>query len=836
MCSNLYEFYRSRCDRHAHCILFDNTITYGEAFTLAASRASFLQENGYGKGDVVGLLAGSSAEWCITYMAITMMGAIVLPLDVNLPADDYPAMFAGVETKAVFVSEEYVHKVQNLPVYGVSLSESMGDPESLTVPPVEEEHLASLVYTSGTTGKPKIVALTHRNIFRTAISTSEYLELGPGDVNLCILPLFHVYALDANFIGPFAAGGALVFQPSLKGPDIMQSLKENPITIFPAAPQLWELFMDGIINRVRSESMMKYRVFMFFLKAAPVLKALGLSFIARKIFEPVHDIFGHSHRFFISGGAPLKKKYAVYYRNMGFTLIEGYGLTETTGPITLPHPRKNVLGSVGKPTPGNHVKIKNLNQDGIGQVWLGGDSVMKGYYMNDEANSQSFDEEGLFHTGDLGWLDKNDNLFLTGRSRNVIVLDSGKNVYPEELESYYKTSDIISEIAVFGRRVKGSETVYAVIVPETKSENSYQLVRDEVARLNRGLPGYKTIQQFAVSFDHLPVNTTRKVLYREVVKNLDKGLYQESAGDDVILQDELTGETQREEIIIQELKRLLGADMLYARQTLADFNMDSLKLVDLIVQLEEALGIEIDSNRVTNLHTLEDVVQYLASCEASSGRSLEERIIGGDVQVKPKKIYSPLHHVFIWFIRQLTRLFWNVHTVHPERMEFENSIIVANHQSYLDMVWIGTQIPRKYRKNINVTGKKQLYFLKFLFPIFPIIFVDRENSLPALKAGADILRLGKSLIIFPEGTRSRTGELGEFKTGAAYLAWHLDKTIVPITVNGTYEIFPPHRKLPEFFSGKKGYIVVGEHVHPSRFGSVEELNEEIRKVIASNLE
>ncbi|HQO02447.1 MAG TPA: class I adenylate-forming enzyme family protein, partial [Spirochaetota bacterium] len=215
MIENLYSFYKSRCEQYRDCILFDNTITYGRAFDLAMSRAAFLQEKGYRTGDVIGILAGSSAEWCITYMSINITGAIVLPLDTNLPPESYASMLEKVNARAVFVSDQFSGIAKGTASYSIDLNKCMGEASSVEPAHVGEDHIASLVFTSGTTGNPKIVTLSHRNIFKTAISTSEYLELGPGDMNLCILPLFHVYALDANFIGPFAAGGALVFQPSL---------------------------------------------------------------------------------------------------------------------------------------------------------------------------------------------------------------------------------------------------------------------------------------------------------------------------------------------------------------------------------------------------------------------------------------------------------------------------------------------------------------------------------------------------------------------------------------------------------------------------------------------
>jgi long-chain acyl-CoA synthetase len=836
MIENLYSFYRSRCERYADCMLFDNHITYSQAFDMAMARAHFLQKKGIREGDVVALLAPGSAEWCLAYMAITIIGAVVLPLDVNLPAVDYASMLKKVKAKAAFATKDLRKKLPKLPVFELGPGRSTGDAGRAKPALVRESHVASLVFTSGTTGNPKIVTLTHRNIFRTAISTSEYLRLGPGDMNLCILPLFHVYALDANFIGPFAAGGALVFQPSLKGPDIMKSLADNPITIFPAAPQLWELFMDAIINRVKSQSAAKYRVFMFFMKTAPLFRAIGLSFLPRTVFKPVRDIFGPSHRFFISGGAPLKRKYARYYRNAGLTLIEGYGLTETTGPITLPDPLRNTIGSVGKPTPGNEVLIKNVNRDGVGEVWLRGDSVMAGYYKNERANAEVFNSAGFFNTGDLGRLDRRGNIILTGRSRNVIVLDSGKNVYPEELESYYRASPLIAEIAVFGRRIEGRERAYAVIVPSFRGGNAYDRIRSEMQKMNLMLPAYRAVRQFAVSLDPLPVNTTRKILYREIIDNLERGLYQTGPDDSVVLRQELAGASQREELIVAAMRRALNRKTLFTNQTLADLGIDSLGAIELIVRMEDELGVTIDAGRVMKLETLGELVLYIASIPEGREHTLEDRIFRGEITTRAHRFFNPLPHLILGLLRTISSLCWQLNTAHPERLSVDNSIIIANHESYLDIIWMASQLPAKYRENIYITGKKKFSFLRYVFPVLPVIFIEQENSLPALKASADILRQGKSLVIFPEGTRSRTGRLGEFKTGAAYLAKNLGVKIIPVSINGSWEVFPPGSFLPDFFGGKKGSIVIGDPVDPAKYSSVEQMTCAMRAAVAANLD
>jgi len=415
--NSLYDFYKSRCVKYLPQMLFDSRITYGDAWVYAAARAAFLQQQGYKKGTVIGLLAPNSSEWCITYMAITMIGGIVLPLDANLPLTAYPQMLKEVKCTTVFISDEYKTRLKKVKLFSVDLNKSTDYNTKMKPVQMNRDDIASYVFTSATPRKSKIVMLSQANIFATAIGLGEFEGFKPGELSLCVLPLFHVYALCTNFTAPFACGGAIVFQPSLEEVDIKKSLAENPITCFSAVPQLWKLFMDNVLNKVKSESLIKYKIFTFFLNYSHVFRAIGLKFIPGIVFKPVHRMFGLSQRFFISGGTSLEKQYVKYYKNMGFTLVESYGLAETAGLITLPHYKKNISGSVGTPIANNSIKIKRMNEHGIGEIWLRGDSVMLGYYKNDAANKTAFDEARFFNTGDFGKLDVKKNLYITERSK-----------------------------------------------------------------------------------------------------------------------------------------------------------------------------------------------------------------------------------------------------------------------------------------------------------------------------------------------------------------------------------------------------------------------------------
>jgi len=809
-------------------------ISFGETCTRVAERTGFLQKKGIAKGDVVGILSGNSPEWCSTFLAVTSIGAIALPLDTNLNKDQYNDMLLTAGAKAVFTGEGF-HGKYKVPSFDIDYKKIDGRGNALPEVSCSPDDIAVLLFTSGTTGTPKMVSLSHRNILHIAYVCTDLEEYTQVDQTLAILPLFHVYALESTFMAPFVTGSMIVMQNSLKGPDIMKSLADNDITIFPAAPIMWELFFNGIANKARAESERKYKLFMFLVNNAPLLRMLGLGLVLKKVFAPVHDVFGHSHRFFISGGAPMKREYFNWYKNMGFNIMEGYGLSETTGPIAIPYYKKSKAGSVGPPIAGNEVTVKNINSDGIGEICLRGPAVSPGYFKNDEANRKSFDEEGFFNTGDLGRVDRKGNIYITGRLKNVIVLDSGKNVYPEELEFFYRNSEKINEIAVFERSIQGRTSLFAVVVPGRKSSASYNEIKAEIELMNKELPDYKRVRNFSVSFDELPKNSTKKILYSEVIKFLEAGNYQTCEEDNVVLKDLLRGTGPREERIVALLKKKLGADMLFTNSTLSDFNVDSLGFIDIIVYLEQNLNTAIDSKVFRTKETLGEILIYLASLEEAAGSSLDDTILNGEIEFRANTFFNPFHHIVLAFLRVASKALWNVEVRNREMLQLDNTILVSNHQSYLDMVWIASSIPWKYRKDIYVTGKRRLSFLRFIFPILPIIYVDETNGIEVLKAGADILRQGKTLVVFPEGTRTENGQLNEFMSGAAYLAKHLGKKILPVSVSGSYEIWPRRNRLPEFFTSKKGYLTIGETIDPAQYDSVEALNDAMYNAVEAGI-
>ncbi len=810
-------------------LAFNYTITYAQLYCLVLNKACHLQNNGVVQSDIVGLVADNGPDWCISHLAIGYLGAIVLPLDTNLPPENHQAMLQKVQAKLVLISGNFDYLKNDF--ITLLVSDYPANKQHLTPIKVKASDTASLLFTSGTTASPKIVQLTHGNIVETGVNAKIFIEVGQEDVMLALLPLYHVYALIANMYAPLATGCQIVFCPSLKGSDILETLKNNRITIVAGIPQLWELFFDGILQKVKNSSKLKYTLFRTTLKYSPTLKKLGLGFICNIIFQPVHKAFGGQINFLLSGGAALKTEYYRYYTNMGFKFIEGYGLTETTGPITLNKKNTAAPGSAGQPLSGNFVQIRNLNEDNLGQIWVKGTSVMKGYLLYDSANQEIFDAEGWMNTGDLGYIDTIGNLHITGREKNIIVLDSGKNVYPDELEEYYSKSQKIAEIAVFAYQIERAEVAFAVIVP--KPAHTFNDIKQELQKLNKNLPTYKTIQHFALSQEPLPRTSTKKYIVRQLIANLQNSKYQKE--DSGVVKQIVT--TQEEAQIINFLKKTLNKKQLSPQQTLEDLGIDSMSKIYLIGCLENHFKFAIDGDDFFKLLTIKDVVNYL---QKRPYQEPSDNIISSQIKTKVSNVSNPVVDFLLFLFLNIAKKFWKLEINNIHHLIIDNSIVIANHQSNLDIALVLACLPRKFRKDICIIGKKQIIFLKYLFPGMNIICVDRQgNILPALQAGADILRQGKSLLIFPEGTRSTDGTLRKFKSGAAYLAKNLDKNIVPLTLNGSGNgvgsVLPKGAFFPKLFPKNKLSLTVNKLIISKDYASVEELSAKCFQVINSSL-
>ena len=344
----------------------------------------------------------------------------------------------------------------------------------------------------------------------------------PGYTFYGFLPLYHIYGVVINIICPIILRGQLLLQPVLNPREFLKDFKEYRPEVIPAVPRIWEGFYKKIVDSAREKHM--YTIMRIVMSSRHVLRAIGLGFIVDKVTKPIHEIFGGNTKVLVSAGATLKPSIRKFFESLDFVVGDCYGLTETTGPANFNFAFRRPDGSMyyAGPLPGNEIQIHNPDKDGVGEIWMRGNMVMPGYLDNDEANAAAF-EDGWFKTGDLGKLDKYGRLIVKGRKKQVIVLDSGKNVYPDELEDLYLQNDEILAAAVFEYVIAGKVVPFAVF--QVKPGVTVTRVAMLLKASNLKIAPYKWVKHFAITEEELPQTSAKKIKHFAVKEMLDNGAF-----------------------------------------------------------------------------------------------------------------------------------------------------------------------------------------------------------------------------------------------------------------------------------------------------------------------
>ena len=501
-------------------------IKYKDFVELVKKRAASLHKLGVKKDDVVGVLSHNIMEFPLTLFALWYLGAKALMLDTNLTPFEYDNMTKLTGAKLVIAEKSFFYKTTGFKFYDIQTKDGDIDPK-LKPAAVESLDVATLSFTSGSTGTPKIVPLTHFNLTECAASL-EYMKdyIRPGDYLYGFLPMYHIFGFAVELLATLHYGAGMLLQPTVNPTEILADFKKFRPHIIPAVPRVFEVFRNKIISGIKEKK--KWWLASFVMRFGPVLKKIGLGGLVAKVQEPVLAIFGGRARLLIAGGAATKPEVETFYERLGLTFIQGYGLTETVGPICISKPLKHrVPFAFGAPILNNECEIRDKNCDGIGVLWMRGHQVFEGYVDNPEADAESFDDKGFFNTGDLVSMDKNGELHFHGRKKQVIVLDTGKNVYPDELEALYITIPGVKNVAVFEHKVKARDKtlVYGVfsVEPGTKMKD----LRAAIAERNKKIASYKWVTHFAMTTKDLPLTSTQKIKHHVVRENLEKGEYPE---------------------------------------------------------------------------------------------------------------------------------------------------------------------------------------------------------------------------------------------------------------------------------------------------------------------
>lgn len=523
MMKNVYEMLRDVCSQNKDRIFFvRQNETYADLLKKVKQRAVVLaQRFGIKKGDTVAILSGNTPEFIKSYFAILSQGAHALMLDTGLSQAEHLNMMARTNCKLALAQKS--HFVDGGPTMFDIETIDDTDENDFVAADVDRNDIAMMSFTSGSTGNPKVVGLTHDNLLSLAQGALFYESvILPGYTFYGFLPLYHIYGVVINIISPIILRGQLLLQPVLNPREFLKDFKEYRPEVIPAVPRIWEGFYKKIVDSAREKHM--YTIMRIVISSRHVLRAIGLGFIVDKVTKPIHEIFGGNTKVLVSAGATLKPSIRKFFESLDFVVGDCYGLTETTGPANFNFAFRRPDGSMyyAGPLPGNEIQIHNPDKDGVGEIWMRGNMVMPGYLDNDEANAAAF-EDGWFKTGDLGKLDKYGRLIVKGRKKQVIVLDSGKNVYPDELEDLYLQNDEILAAAVFEYVIAGKVVPFAVF--QVKPGVTVTRIAMLLKASNLKIAPYKWVKHFAITEEELPQTSAKKIKHFAVKEMLDNGAF-----------------------------------------------------------------------------------------------------------------------------------------------------------------------------------------------------------------------------------------------------------------------------------------------------------------------
>ncbi len=509
-----------------------NELSFLELSRKARNLSDYLIHWGLKRGDRVSILSESRPEWGIAFFATVRSGGVLVPLDIKLTSAEMVSILSDSEPRVLFVSREYAEKGLALKTLIPSLEEvilldapadmnlrhyeTLRSPEAFRGRNREVDEVALLIYTSGTTGNPKGVMITFGNLVYQVKNFNEILALTPKDMYLSILPLNHLFELTGGFIGVLHAGGSVCYSLNLHPQEIARLMREKRITGMITVPLFLKMLKLSIEKEVRRKSSAEQKIF-------KIIYALSAYVPFRRIrqlmFASIHRRFGGRLRGFISGGAPLDLEVGEFFNRIGIPVYQGYGLTETSPVVSVNTPKHSRFGSVGRPLKGVSVEIRKAEGEDEGEIVTRGPHIMKGYYKRPDLTREVIDEWEWFRTGDLGRIDRDGYLYITGRIKNLIVLGGGKKVHPEEVETCLSKSDLFREVCVAGIRSKDDEDVTAAIVPVDTILDQYrddpktleQIVKKEAVRLAQDLAPYKRPSKIFIHPGEMPKTATRKI-------------------------------------------------------------------------------------------------------------------------------------------------------------------------------------------------------------------------------------------------------------------------------------------------------------------------------------
>jgi long-chain acyl-CoA synthetase len=811
---------RSFPDKKA-LVAVQGDITYKQLLKHVEQYARLFENKGFTK---VAIYAENSPAWIYAFYAALQNNCMAIPVDfLSSPEDvayiiddcqpDLLFTSSGMKESLAAVDAKTQHKPEILVFENIIPDEQI--PESQRLGPEDDDTTAVIIYTSGTTGSPKGVMLSYTNLcenMRAVIDCRIYTE----DRQVMIfLPLHHVFPLVGSMMVPLYVGTTIVVVPSMQSADLMKTFADNETGVFLGVPRLYELMYRGIKAKI-DKSVVARALLWFVLKTKN--RKLG-----KTIFKKVHDGFGGHLQYMIAGGAALNKEVGTFFYGIGFDIMEGFGMTEAAPMIAFPRPGKIRIGATGQALPGLTVEIHD------GEIVAKGPSIMKGYYNRPEETAEVV-VDGWLHTGDLGYLDQDGYLYITGRKKEIIVLPNGKNINPVEVEMKLDGfSKAVKESGVFMH----NEMLHAVIYPDFGflAENGIadinQYFRDEViSPFNAEMSSYKRIMQFTLVRSELPRTRLSKLQRFKLAELLEKKEDKKAVSD--------APETTEYHAIKSFIESQVDMDILPEHHLVFDISMDSLGKLSLIDYIEKSFGIKFDEEQLLKFPSIRKIAEHIQThklyhkTDQDSGWTGDLKDDSDVILPKTSFLLGPI----VSSVRGVFKLFFKFEGKGMENIPEGPCFFAPNHESKLDAFLVLSYLDRQTLKNTYSYAKKDHVksgVRRYLASRSNVIVMDLSKDLKnSILKMAEVVKQGKKILIFPEGTRTQSGKLGKFKKTYAILSTELQVPIVPVVIDGAYAAMSSGAK--KIKRGEKISIRFLPPVYPEGMSPVE-LNDLVKQRI-----
>lgn len=724
--------------------------------------------------------------YILAFYSAWQNGAIAVPVDFMASTQEVTYIIKDCQPEVVFCSKD------RLEVMLKALEEAQSNAQLLIIDEhetpalaftsqkefreVEKESTAVLIYTSGTTGSPKGVMLSFVNLLQNIDAVSNHIHIYDKDSRvLILLPLHHIFPLMGTMIIPLYVGASTAISPSMVSADIMATLQNNRITIIIGVPRLFAAIRKGIMDKINQSAVAKLLF--------AVANKLQSPAFSRKVFGAVHKKLGGSVQSLVSGGAALDPEVGRDYQTLGFEVLEGYGMTEAAPMISFTRPGRVLIGSPGEAMPGTSIRIID------GEITAAGDNIMQGYFNRPEETAQVL-KEGWLYTGDLGYLDEKGYLFITGRKKEIIVLSNGKNVNPNELEEELLKSPLVTDLGVFFYE----DHLHAMIVPNrsaldaiNSSDHQAAIKTGLIEPFNKKVSPSKKIMQFHLTDQELPRTRLGKLQRFKLTDLIEKR--EETIENNPISNDPVFV------MIAAYIEKEKGRKVRPNHHLEMDLSMDSLDKVSFQAFLQQTFGVSPEPNEMVDFANVAALSEWVASRKTH----IEETQVNWKAILHEKvNLKLPASwitgNIALWASRVFFKTYLRFKSTGMEKIPDGPCILAPNHQSYFDGLFVASYLHYDQAKKTYFYAKEKHIkqrWLKFLANRNNIIIMDLNHNLKeSIQKMGEVLKSNKKIIIFPEGTRSFNGNMGDFKKTFAILSRELNVPIVPVSIKGAFDVLP----------------------------------------------